>query len=239
MGTGIIFRTIFRSLLLIFVTAALAACSTFGDKNSAKSERRSGERNYSKKSNDDSLEYFEKGEYEVDKTSSYNRKQTHWTKKYVGVSGYFKRPPLFSSQAEAKKYNRCSPLKIVRFNEGAGEVTLIAVQQGEPMKIVGLNRNLFTLSPGQRLPDIDRHFVKNLDIVNSSRKLARAEDYLCKGQAWKYMTKEQFLFINGKPDRVLKGKGKYRNTFQWVYKSEDRSQKKSYYFTNGLLWAWN
>ena len=169
--------------------------------------------------------------------SSRERKHS-WKNRYTNISGYFKRPPLFSNPNEAAVYDRCAQVKIVEVLRKNGKISLNIQQKGRSFHIIGLDRKKFFLE-GNRITSLDSYFVKRLDVLRGARHLAQSKAKLCRGQMWKAMGQEQFLFVNGLPDKVIKGTGQYQDTYQWIYKNSRSGDSRSYYFTKGSLSAWS
>ena len=148
---------------------------------------------------------------------------------YVGVSGHFSRPPLFSSPEFEDVFNRCDEFTVTAVNQSSGRV-IVTIRQGENvLQVVGLNGREFQGNALGQVPLLNKYFVKNLDVLRSrgERYIASVSERLCTGKLWKGMTKEELLFVKGKP--------KKKTEKAWTYYDEFSGTAVTYKFNDNRL----
>ncbi|MBK9321943.1 MAG: hypothetical protein IPM97_03115 [Bdellovibrionaceae bacterium] len=158
---------------------------------------------------------------------------------YVGLRGYLSRPPKFSDKNSEKSYERCEQIEITSVYQSGQTILVNVKQKGRSFSIVGINRKDFTITDKNKVPLLDRYFVKALTWVGQGRQTASNNNQkTCAGQAWKDMPKEQFQFVSGDPEyrRPLKfAAGQYD---VWTYGDVNQSNYRHYYFLSDRLYSW-
>lgn len=213
----------FKKLLLIGLVISNISCSLM-DKKNGKS---------------DSIDYDKDlvSQSESDK----NSKAKDWTSSYIGVRGYFNRPPTFESANDQEKYQRCAPFIITALTKKSNSIVMTILQGNNTINIVGANRKYFRLNTKNRIYELDHYLVKELDIANkATRQVASLAGRACDGKIANQMTKSEFLFVSGSPEKInnlISGKEKIE---EWVYLSDNNGKKTqvSYFFNRGKIYSW-
>lgn len=161
------------------------------------------------------------------------RSKKSWKESYIGSKGYITRPPLFETQGDREKFQRCLPFTIKNFESRSGKVVMTIEQGGNQINLTGANRQYFKLSSKLRLRELDSYFVKKLD-----RGIASV-DKACSGQIAQSMTEKEFLFVVGTPEKVNIYTKNNQKVQEWVYVSKDgNAPPMAYYFSRGRFYAW-
>lgn len=157
--------------------------------------------------------------------------------RYIGISGYFNRPPVYADESSNQNFQRCLPLIINSILEKDGTIFVYAKQNNNIIIFSGINRHNFKFAKGNRLPLLEKYFVKNLDIIGNPRIPASMNNKVCQGQTWSGMAKKEFLFLYGDPEKRQTQKTNQGSFDVWSYLSNS-NEYRHYYFREHHLYSW-
>lgn len=130
------------------------------------------------------------------------------------------------------------PVEIESVDPKGDRVVVKVRQNGMLFVVHGLNRKTFTVNGRGRLPLLDRHFVRFLDVLDSVREPASLKDQLCRGQVWKDMTTEQFRFLAGDPESRRPLSHQAGRFGVWAFAGRPGAQPRYYCFLGEKLYSW-
>ena len=157
---------------------------------------------------------------------------------YVGVRGFLARPPLFDDPAAQKVYDRCAPIEVNKIQEEGNRILVVARQKDHTFAISGINRKPFKKSSSGRLPLLDQHWVRSLDLLHPPRDVSSDARRVCHDAVWRDMKKSEFQFVAGDPEFRQTYKATQGQFDVWTFIGKEKSKPRYYYFLGDRLYTW-
>ncbi len=175
-------------------------------------------------------------ESEMDRVPANPPTKGSWKTSYIGLKGYFSRPPTFASGADKDIFKRCEPFTIKSFESKGNQLIMTVFQGNNVINVTGVNRQPFKLSARMRIKELDRYLWKKLDL-GGGRNIASNMPKVCDGKLATSMTEKEVLFVAGSPEKVNNLKANNKPVKEWVYVGLDKTPF-SYFFSDGRIYAW-
>lgn len=178
--------------------------------------------------------------------------------KWIGEKGYFIRPAEISETDageffSAKDYKACSKstIKKIKTTNDKGdtaEFDLVIEQKDKKFLITRINRTeILGFEKDQyKLKSLEKYFRKGLPgkrkkkiLVKEVGKVLSTRKMMCNGLIWSNMTKSEFLFVMGRPNKIKLPSSAREELEDWYYfYSEDPAENKRFRFRKGKLNFW-
>lgn len=178
-------------------------------------------------------------------------------KSWIGKNAYFTRPVEISEKSDGEFFSKedfksCSKSEIISIttseqDSNTAKFDIVVRQKDRKFLINKINRSEIigykreSYSPRS----LKKHFKTKLPTSNKKifakeiKKNISTKKLLCNGLIWTDMTKAQFLFIKGRPNRISLPSSARDSLEDWFYNySEDPAENKRYRFRKGKLKYW-